>query len=343
MPEKPENNKNNTKLNPEQKEGLLDGLRRGVASLASQTGQFAKDTSEKIKDFAEDGADYIKEKSEDLKERALQAKQELDRRLIRPVTIEDLCKEAPSLPNVIRVFDDDKKMDNEISQGAIGFMDVIGGLKILNVQEKHANELLEADIPDGRASFLPFITAGLYYNDPYLNNRFINLDGYFKYIEKAKLAELDQIAHKLGAKHFKVNLMEERKTFASVKGKQKTRAGEGKDRVGAEASAGFSFNTSERVKIIDENYFTGSDTPEMPELIYFKGNSNIQTLIDMRMSGGIVKKTFYLEYLTNAEFSLDLAKKIDGAIKHYGFESNTTVSSEIEREKRLTFEYIIEF
>jgi len=322
--------------------------------------QGAKGTLEKAKEAIDQGYEVVKEKGgqvvqivkekgEEFGDQMAEAKRELDKKIINPVFLEDFYDDAFVVPNALRLFEEDKKMNNPVCENAIGFMDKFGDLRVLNVQIGHLPELFDENLLGGKFSFYPNIIESLYYCDPFSKRYFISLDEYFEYLKHAKIDELEMIAYDLGAKYFEVNYAEEKKSFASVKGKVKADAGAKIDKIKAgysdEYNSGVSYNSGYSYKLAKKSSFEGSKEPRAPKLLYYRNNADINNLIEMVMNGThkVNSKTYMLNYESSIGINANIAKKMDAAIASYKYETNASVSAEVENEKRLKLEYKIEF
>ena len=189
--------------------------------------QGAKNAFEKAKEVADQGYDaakgkgdqaiqVVKDKGEEFGEKIVEIKMNYDRKIINPVTLEDLYDETFRVPDALRLFEEDKKMNNPVCENAIGFMDKFGDFKVLNIQIGYLPQLIDDNLIGGKFSFYPNIVESLYYCDPFSRRYFISLDEYFDYLKCAKIDELEKIAYDLGAKYFEVNYVEEKKSVAGL-------------------------------------------------------------------------------------------------------------------------------
>ena len=351
-----ENSEMNTMIEEQESEPADEHKAKGFGVLLKG----AKNTLDKAKDALDQGQEAVKEKGGqvvqivkdkggELSDQVVEAKRELDKRMINPVTLEDFYDERFILPNALRLFEEDKKMNNSVCEDAIGFMDKFGDLRVLNVQIGHLPELFDENLLGGKLSFYPNIIESLYYCDPFSKRYFISLDEYFEYLKHAKIDELEKIAYDLGAKYFEVNYAEEKKSFASVKGKVKAEAGANVDKVKTqfrdEYNGDVSYNSGYSYKLAKKSSFEGSNEPRMPKLLYYRNNADINNLIEMVMNGThkVNSKTYMLNYESSIGINANIAKKMDAAIASYKYETNASVSAEVENEKRLKLEYKIEF
>lgn len=320
----------------------------------------AKETFDKAKDYVGQGYEVVKgageqafefarEKGSEFGDQVEKARRDLDKKLINPVFLEDFYDEKFTIPSALRLFENDKKMNNPVCENAIGFIDKFGDLKILNLQIGLLPQLQDESMLGGKLSFYPNKVESLYYSDPFSKKYFICLDEYFDYLKHAKVDELERIAYDLGAKYFEVNFVEEKKLFASVKGKAKIgeglKDGKAEAHYSDEINAGVSYNSAYSYKLAKKSSFEGSDQPKMPKLLYYKNNADINNLIEMVMNGNhrVKSKTYILSYESNVGINAGIARKMDSAIASYKYETNASVSAEVENEKRLKLEYKILF
>lgn len=308
-----------------------------------------KSSAAKLEEDAKKVLEVMQEKANEAGKKISQIKYDIDERIINPVTITDMCEEGFEMPNLVRIFEDDKKMKNEVCKNAVGFIDKIKEIKILNLRLKDLPKINEHKLIGGKLIFEPYITESLYYNDPYQTNRFIDLDNYFDFIKTGTLNELERIAFDLQAKHILIDSYEEKKSFISVKGKKHIGAQDKVEEIpvkaSQESSANVEFSLAKTIEIHKELDMSGGNNPKEPNLLFFKGNSDIKNLIEMRMSPDtkIYHKTYMLKYSSIIGINTNIASKIDAAIAFYKLNSNTSISGEIEDENRLYLKYDIDF
>lgn len=299
----------------------------------------ASDIGGEVKEFTDDALEKIKESSDKLSKQLYEAKLEADKKRLMPIFREDLECANFIYPAMIRVVEYDKQhMENEACQGSVGFIDVVSGAKVLNIYK--------ANIDCLKIQLHPNIVETIYYLSPRTTNFYVDLDDYFNYQKKQRINELNQIAYSLGAKYFKVTVMEEKKTF--IKKDMKASA-KGSIPGGDKVSGSVSSNdlSSERVtlKIESEMNLGGNDNPVSPELKYFAKENDILSLINMRLNkdNQLRSKTYQLKYNCSTIIKEKEAAQIDAAIKKFKIGGNISISSEVEQENRMTFEYYIEF
>ena len=166
-------------------------------------------------------------------------------------------------------------------------------------------------------------------------------------MEQDRITELMQIAHKLGAKHCKLEAREETKTVTMAKGKaerklklkEKGLIANMEEALDASAQA-MKYREAE---ILFEQTFEGNAAPQMPELKWFQHDKGILALIEARCNTeSNAPKTYCLSISSKASKSmaLSLAEKVDATLKKIGASFNFSIEGEIREEsrKKLFFE-----
>lgn len=266
------------------------------------------------------------------KENGIKLKEDYDTKKLQPAFVNEF-KEA-ELPKIIRITEADKKhINNPVCEGSIGYYMHANGMKALNLFNDCFGEL---DV-----EFYPSVEQDVYYVDPHNPKKYISLNEYFMYSKKARIEELNRIAQDLGAKHFKVSIKTEKKVF--VEKKAQIKGGKAKV-INADANVKVDKTTAERVEVASESRFKGH-APKKPELVYFATESEIKSLIEMRMKGDnpIESQTILLQYNNSSGIKKDVAMKIDSLLKKMKLGGNASVLEEVKEESRMTFEYLIEF
>lgn len=297
-----------------------------MASAVGELGVVAKRTIEEMPDKAKEGAKYIEEQYG-------KAKHEMDLKMYAPIFPDMLpTYEQPALLRVVKF---DKRMSVEACQGAVGFEEKIKSEKVFHLYRETAGEQ--------GIRFVPYVDETIYYKNPYEDNSYICLDEYFTYIRKAKISELEKIAYCLGAKYFKVEVKEKKKTIMADKKKANAKVkGVGSTDVSYEHTQDEYSNT----EIAAELTFKGNATIQEPELKYFRLSDDIINLVEMRLGANgnqLQKKTYRFDCTTNLDMKEAMAANIDAVLKGLKCTGNATMSSEYQSQKRTILEYTIEF
>ncbi|MBR3693021.1 MAG: hypothetical protein IKL88_00690 [Erysipelotrichales bacterium] len=285
---------------------------------------------EDVNAIAEAIGGAVKEGTQTVKENLEEAKRQLDLKMLNPIFESSFDEEGFYISKFIRILERDKKYKNsEVCQGSIGFISSSQGMYVVNIFRDSLEKF--------GLSFYPNSDGEFFYADPSEKNKYIALDEYFGYMITSRVDELEMIARDLGAKYFKVTLMEEQTSFTDKNNKIHFNL-----KIKADVKQHSTEKKMSMIKVAAEDHFVGHKA-EKPKLKYWIQNSNIQSLIDMRMSGDLTRRTYMLQMSSSCGIKEDTAAKIDGILKGLKLSGNTTVSNEVQNESRRYLEYIIEF
>ena len=295
---------------------------------------------EKAKHLAASAVQAARDGAAKLGEAISTAKMENDMRILRPAFKETLygADDVPRTPSLICIAERDKKRDAAlVCAGAVGYWTMVKGMDILNLYEDSAQEI--------GISFVPNVAQTFYYIDPYKQNVYVSLDSFFDYFKKERVNELEVIAQDLGAKNVRITFKEHKKSFVKKSGRANAKAGNSK--MNAKAEAGYDNTDKEfsQIEIAADVHFRGREKPQTPSLLYFRSESDIEKLIQMRMNpeNPITSKDYRFQCSKTSGMSEKTAAKIDGVLQHLKCTGSATVSSEVQRENRTELEYHIEF
>lgn len=213
------------------------------------------------------------------------------------------------LPNIIVIVDDAVRKDIDVCEGAIGWLGKENDVEILY--------LYDEIVPTSGIQFVPAATCdAVYYMDSFERNIFIKAENYFKKIQEEKTAELEHIAHSLGAKSCSIELVELQKTAQEKKKKVelKEKFKLSKNEESAEQSAAVSNATTLSSK--SQTKFQGNNIPQKPTLKWFTHDNQIKNLIAARCSGdnSITERNMEFQGSSFTTMSLKAACAIDCAI-----------------------------
>ena len=255
----------------------------------------------------------------------------------QPIFTEDLEAGDLRYPSMINIVDFDKRMGIDECKGAVGFKENIKNVDFVGIYKKDVAKYEGLE-------FYPDIAASVYYVHPFQPNKYIEIFEYFRYLKEAKVAELEQIAQKLGAKHFSVKILEE--SLSNEKTKTKGSAGIGvqKNKAGVDVEQGSAEKKYEYVGIAAENRYPGK-APEEPELVFWANNESIKSLVSQRLDkdNSLLSRSFTLDYNTSSGIKERDAAKIDGVLKVLKFKAAGSIEKEAQKESKRRFEYTIEF
>lgn len=310
-----------------------DGIKRCAAVAGKQIIKGANKAGTQIKK----GAEITKEKAQIAismgGEKIKDIKETADYAILQPVFLDKIKTEEYSLPIMIRIDECDKKhKKNKICKGSIGFESCYGETKVFTVYPEYASEI--------GVTFENGITKDLYLVNPIDNKHYIPINDYFYYLKEKKINELCRIAQELGATKISISLKEEKKVFAKKTGKIKVGKGK-KEAILIEADV--DKKTFDRTEIVCKETYRGKD-PSRPQLLYFKHVQDLNSLINARMSDNPLKeKECLFKYTCKTDLSVDMAAKIDAALKKMKYSGNATFHHEVVNENYLCFDYKILF
>lgn len=302
---------------------------------------------EKVTDVATAAGQKLKDAGDRLGKAVDDYKTEAARKALRPVFSENirsnlsvLSQSSPeqivATPELIRIVERDKAhKEHEVCEGSVGYLTTVKGTDVLNIYKDCAKEL--------GMSFFPVVSETFYFMDPFKRDYYVCLDDYFSYIKKERVSELERIAMDLGAKSVRITYKEQKKSI--VKQSTKASAKSGKQG-GLEASSAHSADEFSSVEIAADVKLVGHDHPRVPELVYFKNDSDIENLIKTQTGSGenrIRSKTYTFQCSKISGISEKTAIKIDGVLQQLKCAGSASVASEAQRESRTVLEYIIEF
>lgn len=322
-----------------------------VKEKASQTGEMLSNKAVEAKDAAAQTGELLSNKAieamdkaaqagEQFSVRAMEAKKEFELRRYKPITQDQLPSFTRTMPEMVRIVDWDKRTEEDVCKNAVAFNDGTKELSVISILKKNA-ELLGA-------SFYPDAQDGFYYRDPINPYAYINLNDYFDYMKKAKVHELNQIAQALGAKHVKITLKTEKKTYVENSGKIAASAGIKEGRKTKKEKAELSHKDSntqfESLEVASDKKYKGH-APNKPDLNYFKSEPDINNIIRRRLdeNNPIYSDVEVFKYTNSSGIRSSDAAKIDGVLKMMKVGGNTSISSQVDQEEKTYFEYLIEY
>lgn len=326
------------KINIGKAQDLAQQMQQKTTKFVKEAGQVV---SEKSVEIAQQTGQVVQKEMQSAQQNLKEGALELRRKILNPVFEEDLKNPQFIIPKIIHIVESDKRQNDVVCQGSIGWIDNKKGMDVLHLYYDNLN-LTELN-------FGPVILYDyLYYIDLNRSNSYIELSNYFGEMQKSKFAELEQIAYKLGAKKYTIEIQEYAKEMYSLK-KQES--------VGLKIKKGFNpsvSNSSEtihrnlsEVKIAAEGVFDTSCEPCRPELMWYRNDKQVESLIAMRCSDKenhkITSRQLSFDSKTTSTISIDTATKIDAVIKDMGFKSIFSMQSEAEEESRKILIFNIDF
>ena len=335
--------KNGQELDPQKTKKDQSVQREEINKWAGGIVKAAKDTVTEV-------VENIKEKSDDLGKKQFDARFAKDRLLLRPVFKETLLSSANlttsrlgngfSMPAIIHVVEKDKKhADSKACEHSLGHLSEENGITVLNVYPHHMKDL--------GVSFFPNTERSIYYVDPVQKDLYIDIQEYFQQLKLARVNELEQLAYALGATHFEI--LFKTNTVELEKAKKKAELGvkKGKKKlVDVKAEHDEKEMKKESIEVAKALDLGGHSDPQVPELVYFKDNADIQNLIYMRMDkkNNLKRKECSIKYSYSSGITESDAAKIQGAVdKLGGGSAGVSLMNETLTENHTTLIYKIEF
>ena len=302
------------------------------------------------KDTVSEVVDNIKEASDDFSKKQLNARYERDRLALRPVFKETFLpaaggSSAPtapgfSMPPIIHVVEKDKKhAESKVCEHSLGHLSEENGVAVLNVYPHHLNDLGISLFPNGERS--------IYYVDPVQKDLYIDIKEYFQQLKLARVNELEQLAFALGAKHFEILFKTDTVELEKAKKKAELGAKRGRKKlVDVKVEHDGKEVKRESIEVAKALDLGGHSDPQVPDLIYFKDNADIQSLIAMRLDkkNSLKKKECSIKYSYSSGITQSDAAKIQGAVdKLGGGSAGVSIVNETLTENHTTLIYKIEF
>lgn len=259
-------------------------------------------------------------------------------RKYNPLFPEEYESKDFNCPNMLMIVDEAQRRNIEVCKGAIGWRSKPNDVEVLHLYDNAVEQ-----------SGLTFVPAPMcdtiYYVDPHQKNMYINIDELYETIQQQKLAELSRVAYSLGAKSYSIEIVEEEKEFRkrAAKGGMKGSVKIAKAEIHVESDK--EYEKKSRRKAFRTEEFTKVRTPVRPALNWFKGDHNIQGLIEQVCEGdGSLKKSdIQIECAKSAVMSQALAGKVDAAVKKLGVNAAVNVKQEAKSEFASKIYFHIEF
>ena len=299
-------------------------------------GQGFRKLAEKSRAVASAITTGIKEETGRLTDRWSQYKSEQDKRKYTPVFGDDLKNKCVSMPAIIQITDCDKRKTDVVCDGAIGYETSVNSVRILTVYREYAASL--------GVRFYPLLTSGVFYVNPCYPDLYLDIDEYFAYMKQVRVDELENVARLLGAKHFRIELKTKNKNAASAQ--TALSAGAGRNKPLSVSGKQFSEEYTQ-VSVAAEISFSGSDVPKRPALVYFKDDTNINSLIEMRMDtenrNSIRSKTYSIQYGKTSGVKAELSADLNTAFGNIGCAGGGNFVKAVSEENQTILEYTIDF
>lgn len=294
-----------------------------------------------VAEKAVEAGGVVAERAKEGAQMAADAQLEARKKKYAPVFREEYFEPDYDLPNMIVIEDEDKRKGIDVCEGAIGWLTRVNGMEILHLYHEFVGEsgLVFHPLPQMDTAYLLDVSG---------SGRFINLECLFAETQKEKMAELQDIAYRLGAKYCRLETCESLHEKKTSRGKGKGSARKaGMASVSATGEMECESTSFEERRMLFERDFSGSDKPERPHLIWFKSSKEINNLIDMRCSNDfdntIHEYTVEIDCRSIITLAQARAATIDAALKSLKISLGSSLKDESSREGRQKMSFYIKF
>lgn len=296
-----------------------------VSSARTVAGKAAGEAAGAIGEGAQAVADGVQRAAYDLK-----------RNKYNPVFPEEYFSPGYDRPDMIVLVDGDVRKGIDVCDGAIGWFSKEGDLEVLHLYMEF--------VPESKVGFHPSPALGaVYYVDAFNPKRYINIADYFEVAKDDRMTELREIARSLGAKKCTIQLIESEKASRRFGAKAKGKL----PQVSAEGQVDRALGSTDRSESKVVATFTGSAEPVRPKMNWFAHDSEINFLINACFGDENANKLknyqMKLKSRNSLTVSLDMAAKIDTAIKGMKVKTSFSFESETKKEMEKSFSYLVEF
>ncbi len=311
-----------------------------VVGKAATAGGFVAGAAKAAAGKAGEAADLAAAAAKEHQEKTIQRRREARFKGLCPVTREEYFAEDFDLPHVIVVVDEDEVKEVPEFEGCIGRLGVEDdGLEVFHIHRDF--------IQDSGLEFHPAPDYRMVFSaDPHNDRRFVGVEGIFQTYQQERITELRDIARDLGAKYCLIESSEVRSTKSRVakKGGVTVKAIPGNGGTVDSASVQIQGSSSRR-RVCCEVSFEGSSEPRPPQLRWYKGSREIQSLVDT-VCGGANKmgsQRLTIQGSSSTTMSRDQATKIDALIKKLKLKASGSLEKKYEEESSQELIYYLEF
>ena len=325
---------------------------RGFADQAGAAAQAAGATVQSAaKDLTDKATQAASQGTQALQDTASKAQHDIDIWRYNPLFPAEYHEPDFHRPKLVVLADPSPRKDIEACNGSIGWTSKEGPLEVLH--------LYDSAVPESSLTFYPSPALyGIYYEDPLEPSKYISISKFFDVVQQDQMSELHDIAYALGAKHCRLEIIEEEKTAVTVDAKVeakpnlpaiKKQADEKKNEAVGELNGnidpGLRYEKNALRKVQFDEVFIGDAEPRQPDLHWYANDKTIRSLIDKRLGNGnkLVKYSLLLDYKTSDFIDAGMAGAIDAALKQMRVMTNFSIEGEYKKEARTKMELLIEF
>lgn len=257
-----------------------------------------------------------------------------------PVTEKEYGSAAFHIPSVIKVVDRAARAGNQLLSGAVGWREQVNNLEVLCIYNNV--------IKNSGLTFVPSLqNNAIYYEHPHKPGQYLMVDELFETAQMERSAELEQIASKLGAKYFRIEMTDTSEIKSNREEKASTNANAfGVVKAGSNSSYTADAYEKKGHSIIAESHFSEKREPKIPQLSWFENNDKIKSLIEMRLGNGgnaLESHSIEIKCSNYSVMNSETAGNLDAVIKKIGIKQNANMKKHVEKERKQIMNFYIEF
>ena len=315
-----------------------NGLLKSIKAVANKVSEKAVNAVESIKiatvQWKEDSATKQALRKENIAEK----KRQDDLVKLAPIFIDDINRNNIFEKRVIRIVNYDSRLENEVCKDSVGFYEKSDGKKIPTLYFKYAQQT--------GLSFYPKLSESVFVADPYERNKYIEIDEYYNYMKQVRVNELTLLAQALGAKSVTIEL---KSSNSSEKSLEKSMQLKAANTIGASCNLQNNAGNFNSIEIWASTTFKTDKADgiiaTMPQLLYFKNESDISSLIQMAMSNKskLRERKYSMKASSSSGMSVNEAISIEESLKKIKCNAGVIFSNAARNESTAILEYTIKF
>ncbi len=314
----------------------IGNILNSVKDIAGKASEKAAVAADEVKSTAIKIKDDATAKQTEIKASLADKKREEDIKKYSPIFKEDVENGEILSERVIRIVNYDARLENETCKESIGFYEKSEDRKMPTIYSKYVSSL--------GLTLRPRQSDSVYISDPCVPGTYIEIDEYYNYMKEVRVNELTVLAQALGAKSVSIKLQNSTHSLFH-KG---ISANAGVSSFSVECEKKESKKESKSLEIWSTTTFKTSifdGSPILPELLYFRNESDISALIQMVLvnKSKITTRTYSMKASSSSGVSLNEAASISGMLKKIKCKAGASFEKTAEKESNALLKYTIEF
>ena len=315
----------------------LNGIFSSVKTAAGKVSEKAASAAEGIKSTAIQLKDDAKAKQAEHKIAVAEKKRQDDLINLAPIFKEDISNNELLNERVIRIVNYDARLENEVCKGSVGFYEKTDDRKMPTLYSKF--------VPEFGLSFYPQLSESVFIADPCIAGKYIEIDEYFNYMKQVRVNELTLVAQSLGAKSVTIELKSTTNSKSLFSKSAQAKVGPILD---ADCKQQGDNKSSNSIEIWAQTTFKTAiwnGGPTMPNLLYFRNESDISSLIQMVLvnRSKVTERKYSMKASSSSGMSLNEAMSIAGTLKKVKCSAGASFAKSAENESTAFLEYTIRF